>query len=202
MKAISFKRSVSAVTAALCLSAAFPPALLNANADTTTVSGYDYECWTDMDSDKYTFTPDDNGGFDAVWEINNDGFFSKGLIDKNKPKSRNYCISYDVSSSVDVSTAAENYCSFICAYGYSLKPNSTFIITDSFIGKPFIGTEYSSLKKIGELTSNGEEYDLYYNKYIQSTIGGDWYEIENYYSMRRGAETDATEIKMLTLGRE
>lgn len=194
MKAISFKRSVSAVTAALCLSAAFPPALLNANAGTTTVGGYDYECWTDMDSDKYTFTPNDNGGFDASWEFSSDGFFSKGLIDSSKPKSKNYCISYDVSSSVDPDTAADNYCSFICAYGYSLDPHSTFMITDSFIGVPFVGTENSSFKKVGELTSNGEHYDLYYYKYIQRSIAGEQYEIEQFYSMRKGAETDAAEI--------
>jgi len=184
-----FRRAVSAVTAALCLTAAVPAVPLTANAELSKITaydGYDYEYWTER-AEPLKFEIDQKGGFEASWYLSGNCFFAKGLINQ-KPASNNYKINYDVSINFGPVQNASAYdaCTYLCAYGFLSNPAAEFFFTyyDSDISR----YENSELfTPLGSFTKDGKIYDLYNYRVFKNGIEGS-YSYDRYISMRRGGD--------------
>ena len=184
-----FRRAASAVTAALCLTAAIPAVPLTANAELsriTTYDGYDYEYWSER-NDHLEFELDNNGGFNAIWNTYGNCYFAKGLI-KQKPTSLNYKIDYDVSINFGPVQNATAYdaCTYLCAHGFLKEPAAEFFFADydSDISH-YEDTKFYT--PLGSFTNDGKTYDLYTNRAFVNSIEGS-YSYDRYISIRRGGE--------------
>lgn len=194
-----FKRAASAVTAAICVTAAATAAIpFRAGAVLTkivTINGYDYEYWIQSDTDLYTFSPYNNGGFYAAWNAKANCFFSKGLIN-TRPASKDYTVSYDLSLDYTPNSDDADSCVYVCAYGALSDPPAEFFFTDLVSNeKSFIG-ENSGFEDLGSFVSDGKSYELYYKKDFVRDINGGYYN-EKFISLRKGGEmTDSADYYM------
>ena len=185
-----FKRAVSSVTAAVCLTAAIPAIPLTAAAEQHKIivsDSYDYEYWSDQSQNTISFDIDGQGGFEASWNTASSCFFAKGLIEQ-KPVSNNYKIDYDLS--IDFGPVQESAergtCTYLCAYGFLKEPAAEFFFAD-YDSYPERFEDSETYTSLGSFETGGQTYDLYCNKFSRHDISGS-YSFDRYYSVRRGGK--------------
>jgi hypothetical protein len=193
-----FRRLFSAVTVAICFSAVLPPALsAAARSERTAIEGYDYGYWLDLDTDECSVVPDGEGGFEASWNVLSPCTMSKRLIDA-EPGSADYDISYDMELALEPDSLKDNSTAFVCANAVLLEPFGNLFVTDAYTDTYSLITGDERMEKLGSITTSGGVYDLYYEKMVQSSIGGDYTEFNTYISVRRDHAIEGNNSAKLT----
>ena len=162
----------------------------------TLADGYDYEYRMNSDADSCSFIPDGKGGFAAEWDLKSFAYFGKGLI-STPPVSNDYRLSYDVSLDIDKDSYKDDSVVFVGAYAELSDRIGCLYVTDSHTASYSLITDTEQMKKLGSFTaSNGDVYDLCFEKQIQRSIGGEQIEIDNFISVRRDSaiETGSSEL--------
>ncbi len=192
---MKIKRLLSALTAIVCISASSALSASAEQNEVITIDGYDYEYWEDPSYSDTTFVPDGNGGFDASWSTDSYCFFSKGLI-KTKPNSCNYNVSYDISLNVETNPEIKGDNSIVCAYAYYSEPMTFFYVTDSYTDEYPLTFDKDDMKYIGNYTSNGNTYDIYYERIIQRSIAGYETKFDQFFSVRRDGKIEGNSAEL------
>lgn len=192
----SFRRLFSAVTAAICFSAVLPSALTAAaRSERTAIDDYDYGYWLDWDTDECSVVPDGEGGFEASWNVLSPCTMSKRLIEV-EPGSADYDISYDMELALEPDSLKDNSTAFVCANAVLSEPFGNLFVTDSYTDTYSLITGDERMEKLGSITTSGGVYDLYYEKMVQSSIGGDFTEINTYISVRRDSAIEGNSAEL------
>lgn len=139
-------------------------------------SGFQYELWHSEGSGSLTYY--DNGTFSAEWSGSQDFIARVGL---RYAESKNFDEFGDFSADFKFTKSGSADFSYIGVYGWTDNPRADYFIVEDWFSEP--NPEYLGEKK-GEITVDGDTYDIYSFKQNKLYVQGD-VNYPTFYSVRR-----------------
>ncbi len=142
-------------------------------------TGYHYEIWYQGGNNNMTYY--DDGTFKASWNGTND-FLARVGFKYNETQTHDQIGQLDAEFKFSKQGSAGGY-SYIGIYGWTVDPLVEYYIVDDWFNKP---GAYLGQKK-GEVTVDGETYDIYQNTRNQQPSIKGTSTFPQYFSVRRNA---------------
>lgn len=142
-------------------------------------TGYHYEIWYQNGNNSMTYY--DDGTFKASWNGTND-FLARVGFKYNEDKTHSQIGQLDAEFKFTKQGSAGGY-SYIGIYGWTVNPLVEYYIVDDWFNKP---GAYLGQKK-GEITIDGDTYDIYQNTRNQQPSIKGTSTFPQYFSVRRNA---------------
>lgn len=139
-------------------------------------SGFQYELWHSEGSGSLTYY--DNGTFSAEWSNSQDFIARVGL---RYAESKNFDEFGNFSADFKFTKSGSADFSYIGVYGWTDNPRADYFILEDWFSEP--NPEYLGEKK-GEITVDGDTYDIYSFKQNKLYVQGD-VNYPTFYSVRR-----------------
>lgn len=139
-------------------------------------SGFQYELWHSEGSGSLTYY--DNGTFSAEWSGSQDFIARVGL---RYAESKNFDEFGNFSADFKFTKSGSADFSYIGVYGWTDNPRADYFILEDWFSEP--NPEYLGEKK-GEITVDGDTYDIYSFKQNKLYVQGD-VNYPTFYSVRR-----------------
>ena len=139
-------------------------------------SGFQYEIWHSEGSGSLTYY--DNGTFSAEWSDSRDFIARVGLA---YAESKNFDEFGDFSADFKFTKSGSADFSYFGVYGWTDNPRAEYFIIEDWFSEP--NPEYLGEKK-GEITVDGDTYDIYSFKQNKLYVQGD-INYPTFYSVRR-----------------
>lgn len=142
-------------------------------------TGYHYEIWYQGGNNSMTYY--DDGTFKASWNGTND-FLARVGFKYNETKTHKQIGKLSADFKFTKQGSAGGY-SYIGIYGWTVDPLVEYYIVDDWFTKP---GSYLGSKK-GEITVDGDTYDIYQNTRVQQPSIKGTETFPQYFSVRRNA---------------
>lgn len=188
MRSKALKKTVSMFLTGIMFTAAVPAASM-INSDALQIPDkkgeYDYELWSERDSDSVSMTNGENGTFSCSWNNAHNCLFRAGKKFSGNTK-------WDSLNGIEVTYDVDyqpNGNSYLCVYGWTKDPLVEYYIVDNYgTWRPPTGGAPSSQEqqRKGTITVDGATYEVYAGTHHGPSIIQGVEDFNQYWSVREG----------------